>query len=362
MSDCDIKLGSVQETSATQDTAADSFPWPQAAATGIGSMPGRDPAEACAVVLGELPDFPYLPELPGRSVGADMVGRTASLLVDMPVETTPRGWKFAAKPGRDQRRADSFLLYDLDALQVAADGYTGPLKISVCGPLTLAASIELSRSQNVALSDPGALADLTASLAEGAAAHVRAVQGRIPGAQIVVQVDEPALTRVLGGGVPTASGLSRIAALDPVIARPLLASVLTAVPAPAIVHCCAARLPFSFLREAGAGALSFDLSLLRGEDTDAIAELAEAGVGLLAGAVPAVADQKSRPVPARQYAADVVTLWRRTTLDPRLLARQVVITPACGLAGATPDGARAALELCREAARIAPEMIEGEAR
>lgn len=362
MSGCDIKLGSVQETSATQDTATDSFPWPQAAATGIGSMPGHDPAEACAVVLGELPDFPYLPELPGRGVGADMVGRTASLLVDMPVETTPQGWKLTARRGRDQRRADSFLAYDLDALQMAAEGYTGPLKISVCGPLTLAASIELSRSQNAALADPGALADLTASLAEGVAAHARAVQGRIPGAQVMVQVDEPALTRVLGGGVPTASGLSRIAPLDPVIARPLLASVLSAVPGPAIVHCCAAQLPFSFLREAGASAVSFDLSLLGREDSDSIAELAEAGLGLFVGAVPAVTDKRSRPVPARQYAADVVTLWRRTTLDPRLLARQVVITPACGLAGAAPDAARAALALCREAAHIAPEMIEEEAR
>jgi methionine synthase II (cobalamin-independent) len=36
----------------------------------------------------------------------------------------------------------------------------------------------------------------------------------------------------------------------------------------------------------------------------------------------------------------------------------VVITPACGLAGVSPAAARAALEHCREAARIAPEMIE----
>jgi hypothetical protein len=35
-----------------------------------------------------------------------------------------------------------------------------------------------------------------------------------------------------------------------------------------------------------------------------------------------------------------------------------VITPACGLAGVSPAAARAALEHCREAARIAPEMIE----
>ena len=43
----------------------DRAPWPPGAATGIGSLPGTDPAEATALVLGELPDLPHLPELPG---------------------------------------------------------------------------------------------------------------------------------------------------------------------------------------------------------------------------------------------------------------------------------------------------------
>jgi hypothetical protein len=36
----------------------------------------------------------------------------------------------------------------------------------------------------------------------------------------------------------------------------------------------------------------------------------------------------------------------------------VVLTPACGLAGASPGYARAALAQCREAARLLPELIE----
>ena len=54
---------------------------------------GTDPAEAMRVVAGELPDFPYLPELPDRGPGADLVGRTAGLLIDIPVEVTPCGWR-----------------------------------------------------------------------------------------------------------------------------------------------------------------------------------------------------------------------------------------------------------------------------
>jgi len=64
------------------------------------------------------------------------------------------------------------------------------------------------------------------------------------------------------------------------------------------------------------------------------------------------------PLLPRETAERVVTLWRRTGLAPGKLAEQVVISPACGLAGVSPAAARAALEHCREAARIAPEMIE----
>ncbi len=335
---------------------AQSYPWAAGSATGVGSMPGTDPTQACAVVMGELPQFPYLPELPGRGVGADIIGRTASLLVDLPVETTPRGWKFATHSGRDQRRAAGLLSFDLDAIQQAADGYAGPFKIAVCGPLTLAARIELSRSVNPALADLGALADLTTSLAEGVAAHVLGVRERIPGATLVVQVDEPELPAVLAGRVRTASGLNTVPALDEIAASDTLHSVLAATGAFTVVHCRAAEFPFLLVKDADAGAVGFDLALLEHDDIDAVAEIAEAGLGLLLGAVPT--SEKAAARAARDTASAVVTLWRRTSLDPGRLADQVVVTPAGGLAGLSPEAARATLAHCREAARIAPELIE----
>jgi hypothetical protein len=35
-----------------------------------------------------------------------------------------------------------------------------------------------------------------------------------------------------------------------------------------------------------------------------------------------------------------------------------VVTPACGLAGASPEQARAALSRCREAAAMLPELVQ----
>lgn len=318
-------------------------------------MPGTDPAEAMRVIAGELPDFPHQPELPDRGPGADLIGRTAGLLVDMPAEVTPRGWRLTERPGRDLARARSMLSTDLDVLEEVLDGFQGPVKVQICGPWTLAASMELTRTMNAVLADPGAVADLTASLAEGAAALAAELAKRLPGARLVMQVDEPSLPAVLEGTVPTASGLSRIAAVEPDTARERLAHVLASVGCYTVVHCCATAVPFGIIRAAGADAVAFDLSQLRRGEEDEMGEVAEAGMGLLAGAVPAIPDASDRGGP-RDTAERVISLWRRLGLPPATCGEPTVITPACGLAGATPAQARAVLARCREAARILPEL------
>ena len=342
-------------------------------------MPGTDPAEAMRVIAGELPEFPHLPELPDRGPGADLTGRTAGLLVDIPVEVTPRGWRLAERPGRDLMRARSMLSSDLDVLEEVLDGFRGPLKIQLCGPWTLAATLELPRTMNVAIADPGAVADLTASLAEGAAAYAADVAKRVPGARLVVQFDEPGLPAVAEGLVPTASGLSRLAAVEADVLRERLAQVIAAAQGYTVVHSCAASVPFGIIRAAGADAVSFDLSQLRRGEEDRVAESAEAGMGLLAGAVPAEPGQAAEgpgsatpgragrrdpagpgdgSAEARQTAERVIRLWRRVGLSLATCAEQAVITPACGLAGVSPARARAVLTQCREAASMLAELIE----
>jgi methionine synthase II (cobalamin-independent) len=349
------------------------YPWPAGSATGIGSMPGTNPTEAMHVIAGELPDFPHLPELPDRGPGADLTGRTAALLVDMAVEVTPRGWRLAERPGRDLARARSMLSSDLDALEEVLDGFRGPVKVQLCGPWTLAATLELPRTMNVAIADPGAVADLTASLAEGAAAYAADVAKRVPGARLIVQFDEPALPAVAGGLVPTASGLSRLAVVEPDVLREQLAQVIAATRGYTVVHSCASSVPFGIIRAAEADAVSFDLSQLRRGEEDAVGEAAEAGLGLLTGAVPAVPAEATAGTAggrgrvsgpaggsgeARETAERIIRLWRRLGLPLATCAEQAVITPACGLAGASPAQARAALTRCREAASMLPELIE----
>jgi methionine synthase II (cobalamin-independent) len=333
-------------------------PWDAGAATGVGSLPGTDPAEAVKVVLGELPDLPHLPELPARGLGADMVGRGAALLVDLPVDVQPSGWRLVDRPGRDLRRATDLLARDLDALEDAAQEYSGPLKLQVTGPWTLAATLELHYGDK-AVSDPGAVRDLIQSLAEGVRRHVADVARRVPGARLVLQVDEPSVPVVLSGRVPTASGFGSLAAVEEPVVRAGLAEVLAAAvdagAAATAVHCCAARPPLGLFRAAGARALSVDAARLDGLDEE-LGTAVEAGVALWLGVVPGV-DAELGDLGDTVRA--VRRLWSRLGFPPADLPASVVPTPACGLAGATPAYARAALRRVRDTARALAEDPAG---
>ncbi|MFC0599345.1 methionine synthase [Streptomyces palmae] len=321
--------------------------WGPAAATGVGSMPGGDAREAAKTVTGSLEALPHLPELPARGPGADMIGRTAGMLVDLYARVEPSGWRIGDRPGRDTRRARSWLVEDLDALEEFTQGYTGALKVSAVGPWTLAAALEL-RNGEVALSDPGACRDLAGSLAEGLRGHLAEVRRRVPGASLVLQLDEPSLTAVLTGTVRTASGYRTHRAVDRGVVEGALRDVLAvAGDGPVVVHSCAPAVPFALLRRAGATAISFDLSLLTEREEESIGEAVEAGTALFVGTVPGTDSPLSDPAGS---VMGVRTLWRRLGLAPGTLTESVVITPACGLAGASPGYARAALAHCVRAA------------
>jgi hypothetical protein len=317
-------------------------------ATGIGSMPGGDAREAAKTVTGSFEDFPFLAELPARGPGADMIGRTAGMLVELYARVEPSGWRIGDRPGRDTKRARSWLGEDLDALEEFTQGYEGPLKVQVVGPWTLAAALEL-RNGEVALSDAGACRDLGASLAEGLRLHLEEIRRRIPGAQVVLQLDEPSLVAVLRGHVKSASGYRTHRAMDRQVVEGMLRDVVGVHrDGPAVVHSCAPDVPFALLRRAGAAAISFDFSLLTERDDDAIGEAVEGGTRLFAGVVPGTDGPLSDPAGS---VMGVRTLWRRLGLHPGLLTEAVTVTPACGLAGASPAYAREALAHCVRAAR-----------
>lgn len=320
-------------------------------ATGIGSHPGDDAhayAEAVRCVLGELPPptgLPYVPELPGRDAGATMTGRAVALATDLAFDLQPAGWRLTGAEGMDQRRARSLLAQDLDQVEEQAQGYEGGFKTQVIGPWTLAATVERPRG-DLTLADHGARRELAEALAEGVRRHLADLRRRLPGVdRWVVQLDEPALPAVLAGRVPTASGFGRHRAVHPPEGSAALGTVIEAIRdggAEPWVHSCAEGTPLALLRGAGATGLAVDLARLGPADHEQLALALEAGEAVVLGVVPT-----TTPL-AEEVAAERVVQWLEMLgLEP---GPGLVVSPACGLAGADHTWARQALTVARQAA------------
>jgi hypothetical protein len=176
---------------------------------------------------------------------------------------------------------------------------------------------------------------------------------------MVVQIDEPLLPAALVGRVPTASGFGTLRTIESNLAIDRLRTVVeTLVSAGAIpiAHCCAGAPPISLFAEAGFRAVSLDATLLTERDDDAIGETVEAGLGLFLGLVPSL---DVDPMPRMsELASPARRLWSRLGFAPENLARDVVVTPTCGLAGASPSWPKMAYHASVEVARVLLEAPE----
>jgi methionine synthase II (cobalamin-independent) len=322
-------------------------------------MPGEDVREALRVIRGEVGDFVFVPELPARGPHAGMIGRGLAVLEGLEADLQSAGWRLGVGAGRDLGRAQSLLAQDLDAAEELCADHEGPVKVQVTGPLTLAAHAERARGGKL-VADHGARREVAESLAEGLTTHVADVRRRFGRAeQIVVQVDEPSITAVLGGGIPTASGFGRHRTVQPPEADSLLRRVVDAVTAAGarpVVHSCAADVPLALLAGAGFTAVSFDVGLA--EPDDSWSEAFESGTDLWPGVVPST----DADVTDAELGRRVERFFGRLGFDEDVYAARTVVTPTCGLAGASPAWARHALSLAQGVAGASTHSGEDRGR
>jgi methionine synthase II (cobalamin-independent) len=321
------------------------------AGTGIGSWPGTSPREAAEIVVGELTRLPHLVELPARGIGADLVGRAGALLVDITIDTVPRGYRIAGGRSAVSRRAASLLAEDIDAIEEAWEraglrGTQRTVKVQAPGPITLAAALELANGHR-AITDSGAVRDLAGSIAEGVALHRAEVSRRLD-CPVVVQFDEPSLPAALAGRLTGVTSLTPVHPVDESVATALLDDCIATVGGEVAIHICAPELPWSMLHRSSVGAVSFDLTTLTAGDLDGVGEFVESGRTVMIGVVPSTAPT-ARPS-WEEIARSVVAVTDRLGFNRGVLPDRVGVTPACGLAGATPQWARIAVELTQKAA------------
>lgn len=285
-------------------------------ATGVGSLPNRDPDAAIDHVARFAPVVPYWPQLPARDPREGMIAQAIAPIASL-VEPDGRPWRFRLRPGAAgdleaaldaadpalvPSHATGFAPF-LEALAMGRFTEAELVKGQLAGPATIAACVGPPETWG-----PARMAALARHVARAAAWQARALAGY--GHAVLVVVDEPVAT-----GEPPREILA------------VLAEIRSAG-ALAGVHCCG-RFPTALLGTGVLDAASWDARLA----PDLAPLVVAAGVLPMPGVVSTVDPSEPAHATARE-------LLRR--FGGHLPAR-VLVTPNCGLGQGTEALARRAM-------------------
>lgn len=329
-------------------TSAESTPGRAAAAdvltpglaTGIGSLPHRDPSAAARLVLRMTPELPAAPQLPMRSPHEDMISQWLRALPEVDVD--PTGAPQLEQPLTVDAQIDTEMHADAHAgffalLDVTGAATTPPrrVKVQVTGPLTLGLALQSLGAD--ALPAFRRAAELVITSSQSMVKQIEARFGEIP---VVVFCDEPSLSAWRDGEGP----IHRDDAVD------LLSATLVRMPSLTGVHVCTGG-DVSIACGAGPDIVGVDVSDPLVEDALALGRHLEGGGWIAWGAVPT-----HRPVgdSAEPLWRRLVEQWCELTrrgCDPHALRQHALLTPACGLAGHGLTQAERALRLAGEIGR-----------
>jgi len=308
---------------------------------GLGELPGASIIAAADIVVGETGDLRQLPILPAR--GVDVVGLTTGILPGINVDAGPRSWVLSTRPQLRTRRIWDRVEADLDQCEQAWGTRIDAVKIQVAGPWTLSASIELSNGHR-ALTDTGALRDLTESLIAGIQEYSADVRARFD-TEVYVQLDEPLLAQVRDGSLPGTSQFDEIPSINDVDLGERLAGVIERAEVRYLNQTGYPPL-WKVAQVAGVETCQVTLDTVRGsEQYDGMGHALAAGMRVGLGMTRAGDDRDPR-----HLAVNVAHMWDELGLDRTLLTHAVDVHSRGGLADCTLLDAAAALRTARTVA------------
>lgn len=340
---------------------------PNFTASGIGTLPLKDPAEAVGAVLSRITEMPYWPQLPVRSPLEGMNAQYAPALAPLLVLDEGSGEvRFNAELGREAALAELYerifaggdgfgLTSDtaagffafMDAVAKAPAGAFPWLKGHVTGPLTLASSV-LGEDGKALLYDEEVAEAMARAL--GAAAAAQYDQMSHLGRPVLLFFDEPFLSGFGSAFTPIArERVVELLGISVSEARERCDAVLG-------VHCCG-NTDWAMLVESGLDVLNLD-SAGFGEHLllypQALKGLYARGGAVAWGAVPT--EEFKGHETAEQLWADLKGLLERVEalgVDRAVVAGQALITPACGMGARGVDQALTILDLTRRVSELA---------
>lgn len=318
---------------------------PRCLATGIGSLPHSNPEDAVRVVLANIPEAPFWPQLPSSGLNEQMEVQYNEGIPRVVIDRGAQRMYIDTSGDSSMELAsfyENYLAENLEAFAIspdfsrgipamqsaleAAGGARPFVKVQTTGPISFGLTI-VDENKRAIYYNPDFIDVVVKALAMKCRWQIR--QFRHFAGGIICFVDEPILSAF---GSSTYVSVTR----DDVIAK--LGEVIEAVHAEgalAGVHCCG-NTEWSILIDAGVDIVNFD-AFDYGETValypEAVRRHIEGGKALAWGIVPTnSAKLRSQTVDSlvAKLHSLVDGLARATGLPRETILKQAIVTPSCG--------------------------------
>ncbi len=331
------------------------------AATGVGTVPWVNVEDSCRLILEQLPDMPFWPQLVNLSPLEDMIPQFSEGLPGIRMKNDGRT-PFVAMESLEDEMAlfyEKFLAEDLDAFALGPDRSRGLyalldliekdppsgkhfIKGQSVGPITFASSVSLEDGRYL-LHDPSLLDAVVKGLSIKLVWQAKALGGT--GRRPILFIDEPALSSI-GSAF---SSMNRVVVVQAL--QEMIQYCKKRCDAFIGVHCCA-NTDWSAIFESGPDIINFDAYgfmdsfLLYPEEA---AHFLEKGGNIAWGIVPTTAFDGKITV---DFLQDLLERGLRRLadrgLDEKDLRARSMLTSACGMGGMPEEYAEQLLRVLSE--------------
>lgn len=321
--------------------------------TAIGSMPHTSAEEALSLIFKYLPDIPYWPQLPKRSILENMYIQFSEGFPGIVVEDG----KVQVVQADDfdtalEQLYNSFEEENLDVFKVSAEYAAGlysllshgtpqarMVKGQITGPVSLGLSVTDRKSKGI-LYDDVLIGVIAKYLRYKAAWQENFLRSFSP--ETIIFIDEPYLSSLGSAFVPISFDL----------VRSLLEEVLEGIHGLSGIHCCG-NTDWVLLLGADIDILSFDAynySDSLGVYAREVKSFLERSGVIAWGIVPNDEEMlaKESVVTLRERLKEAMAPFMEAGIPLSRLIKQGLLTPSCGLASMSIEGSVRALELLAE--------------
>ena len=330
-------------------------------ATGVGTMPFTEPAEACTLIFQHVPDAPHWPQLFRASSSEGMIDQFLEGAPGVVVEEGGKSYLRALEPYQEweQFYAD-YEVSNLDAFAVSAAraqglqpfleeiGRRDPpsfVKGQVTGPITL--GLTLKEQGGAAVFFNQDLRDMLVKLVAMKARWQEETFRRIlPQAETIIFLDEPILSSY-------GSAFMNVSREDVITALREACAPLQGLKG---IHVCG-NTDWPMIMEAGLDIINFDAFyylpsfLLYAEQLRGFLE----GGGAIAWGIVPTDDEELKNIHSPELVGKLkegMDQLVQEGIPYGLLAEHALITPSCGTGSMSEDGARRAYEMTAEVAAL----------